>query len=205
MKTPAQFTYAPSVSSTLYPPEKEQTNGNDKEILSQYKSAITIYDGRTVPVHWSASQLLQEHERRHSPYGQNDGEHFGNESGSNQADNVSRGSAPFSGSYHLGSGSATYGIADDMATNLYSHNDTPPSETRDFRPYSIEYEGSSVEHDHNYMPPTNNNINKMRPPTFPKPVSASASVASRLATLPLHGSFSSLASERKKQRNVTQV
>ena len=42
----------------------------------------------------------------------------------------------------------------------------------------------------------NNNSSKPgRPPTFPKPTSVAR----------LHGSFSSLASERKKQRNVTQV
>ena len=212
MKSPPQFAYAPSVTSTLYPSEKEVASStspspasHDKEMLSQYKSAITIYDGRTVPVHWSASQLLQEHERRHSPY---DTEPFHNDS--THADNVSRGSGPFSGSYHLSSGSATYGMADADAAggHLYSNNaasSTPPS---DYRPYSIEYEGSSVEHD-NYTPmmahsatsnnsSSNNNNNSSkpgRPPTFPKPTSVAR----------LHGSFSSLASERKKQRNVTQV
>jgi hypothetical protein len=77
---PPKFTYVPTTdSSALYPaPENKSVSTIDlasvdqnKEILSQYQSgAVTIYDGRTVPVHWSASQLLQEHERRHSPCGQ---------------------------------------------------------------------------------------------------------------------------------------
>ena len=230
VKSPPQFAYAPSVTSTLYPCEKEVVSASaspspashDKEMLSHYKSAITIYDGRTVPVHWSASQLLQEHERRHSPY---DADPFHNDS--TQADNVSRGSGPFSGSYHLSSGSATYGLADAdsaavaaaaaaAAAHLYANNASSATPPSDYRPYSIEYEGSSVEHD-NYTPMianaisagssasstsnnNNNNCNSSssksgRPPTFPKPTSAAR----------LHGSFSSLASERKKQRNVTQV
>jgi hypothetical protein len=78
---PPKFTYVPTTdSSALYPaPENNKSVSTidlasvdqNKEILSQYQSgAVTIYDGRTVPIHWSTTQLLQEHERRHSPCGQ---------------------------------------------------------------------------------------------------------------------------------------
>ncbi|XP_057378167.1 calcium-activated chloride channel regulator 1-like [Daphnia carinata] len=207
---PPKFAYVPTtVSSTLYPtPETKSASTTDlaiqdqnKEILSQYQSgAVTIYDGRTVPVHWSASQLLQEHERRHSPCGQNEpSDHF----------SAPNDSAFISGSYHLNSGSAIYGgmIHPDQQ-NIYTQSSssaTPPS--ADYRPYSVDYEGSSsVEQDGGYGYPTaHNNNTKSRPPTFPKPTSVIGNGTGRLMShLPLHGSFTSLASERKK-RNVTQV
>ena len=196
---PPKFAYVPAVSSTLYSENGKAASTNDlavspsKEILSQYQSgAVTIYDGRTVPVHWSASQLLQEHERRHSPYGQN-------EAGDFMAPNDA---AFISGSYHLNSGSAIYGglvPQDPSGQNVYhsSQSATPPS---DYRPYSIDYEGSSSTAEQDaagYGYPTNS---KPRPPTFPKPRNGNG----LLAHLPLHGSFTSLTSERKK-RNVTQV
>lgn len=178
----------------------------DKEILSQYQSgAVTIYDGRTVPVHWSASQLLQEHERRHSPYGQNEPSDF-----------MTPNDAAFiSGSYHLNSGSAIYGgliPQQQQQQNVYSSQSaTPPS---DYRPYSIDYEGgssSTAEQDAvaGYGGYTINSNTKPRPPTFPKPrVSVNSTAGSGSGGLsnhlPLHGSFTSLTSERKK-RNVTQV
>jgi hypothetical protein len=119
---PPKFTYVPTTdSSALYPaPENKSVSTIDlasvdqnKEILSQYQSgAVTIYDGRTVPVHWSASQLLQEHERRHSPCGQNEpSDHF---------TAPSNDSAFISGSYHLNSGSAIY----DIVIHLISRTST---------------------------------------------------------------------------------
>lgn len=207
---PPKFAYVPTTTpnSTLYPtPENKSISTIDladqdqnKEILSQYQSgAVTIYDGRTVPVHWSASQLLQEHERRHSPCGQNEpNDHF----------TAPNDSAFISGSYHLNSGSAIYGgmIHPDQQ-NIYTQSSasaTPPS--ADYRPYSVDYEGSSsVDQDGGYYPSGHNNNTKSRPPTFPKPTSVVGNGTGRLMShLPLHGSFTSLASERKK-RNVTQV
>jgi hypothetical protein len=209
---PPKFAYVPTtVSSALYPaPENNKSVSTidlasvdqNKEILSQYQSgAVTIYDGRTVPVHWSASQLLQEHERRHSPCGQNEpSDHF----------TAPNDSAFISGSYHLNSGSAIYGgmIHPDQQ-NIFTQSSasaTPPS--ADYRPYSVDYEGSSsVDQDGGYYPTTtaaaHNNNTKSRPPTFPKPTSVNGT-GRLLSHLPLHGSFTSLASERKK-RNVTQV
>lgn len=222
---PPKFAYVPSVSSSaLYNhsdgnggPIKSASTADlagssasslpNKEILSQYQSgAVTIYDGRTVPVHWSASQLLQEHERRHSPYGQQNIDHGGEFMTPND-------SAFISGSYHLNTGSAIYGglihpsQQDHQHQNgVYSsHSATPPS---DYRPYSIDYEGSSSTAEQDaiagYGPSSSNslggNSTKPRPPTFPKP-----RVNGQLMShLPLHGSFTSLTSERKK-RNVTQV
>jgi hypothetical protein len=114
---PPKFAYVPTtVSSALYPAPIQldlASVDQNKEILSQYQSgAVTIYDGRTVPVHWSASQLLQEHERRHSPCGQTEpSDHF---------TAPSNDSAFISGSYHLNSGSAIY----DIVIHLISRTST---------------------------------------------------------------------------------
>ena len=200
-----------------------------KEILSQYQSgAVTIYDGRTVPVHWSASQLLQEHERRHSPYGQNE------PSASPVAGEMiltPNDSAFISGSYHLNSGSAIYGglIHPDLQQQQQlqqpqhyqqqpqhyqssASSATPPS---DYRPYSVDYEGSSSTaemHDTGSGVGVNGGYypaKPARPPTFPKPGTVNnnnnTGTGRLMSHLPHHGSFTSLASERKKQRNVTQV
>jgi len=222
MKTKPKFAFVPPVNSTLYPAEKEIKCDDSKDMMDDVKPPATIYDGKTVPVHWSASQLLQEHERRHSPYGQNESEnpYSCNETYSqngtyphayNQGTG-SRHSSVFSGSYHLNTASATYGNSDETAIiNIYSSNGTasttPPSESlaslpnlseshRDYRPYSVDYEASSLEHDGYLAHP------KARPPTFPK--ADPSRLGPRLSSLPLQGSFTSLASERKK-RNVTQV
>lgn len=197
---PPKFAYVPAVSSTLYSEHGKSASINDlatspnKEILSQYQSgAVTIYDGRTVPVHWSASQLLQEHERRQSPYGHND-----------PVDFMAPNDAAFiSGSYHLNSGSAIYGgLVPQEQQNAYhsSQSATPPS---DYRPYSVDYEGSSTaEQDAGAAGYGGySTSSKPRPPTFPKP---RANGNGMMSHLPLHGSFTSLTSERKK-RNVTQV
>ena len=205
------------------------------------KAPAVIYgDGKTVPVHWSASQLLQEHERRHSPYGQHENDlQYQQQQQQGNNDAMYSAGAPngsyshpygggggggshhdslvFSGSYHLNTASATYGHnSDETATiNIYSSNGTasttPPSESLvsianesnhggDYRPYSIDYEvSSSMEHDGYSVQPKS----ASRPPTLPKS-DPYARLAPRLSHLPLHGSFTSLASERKK-RNVTQV
>lgn len=231
VKNPAKFAFVAPVTNTLYPSEKEKTT--DQEIANQYKAssaASIIYDGKTVPVHWSASQLLQEHERRQSPYGHHESpaEHqpdgsvtYSNHSNYTNQFNIqseaglsgSRHSAVFSGSYHLNSASATYGTAsnEDVPVNIYSSNGTasitPPIDSfaslpcpSDYRSYSVDYEVSSSEHQDSpaYFPPKPH-----RPPTFPKP-DPSRLLCPRLSNLPLHGSFTSLASDRKK-RNVTQV
>jgi len=124
-----------------------------------------------VPVHWSASQLLQEHERRHSPYGHADYLHAGADytpsvnGGGGYGYAGGRDSSVFSGSYHLNTASAVYDQEPTPASagvgpGVYygvgvraSASATPPSESLASLPnmaeyrssYSVDYEASSLD------------------------------------------------------------
>jgi len=109
----------------------------------------TISDTSKAPIHWSASQLLSEHEKRQSMYAP---------SSHSAASQSQQGSYPPShhGGSGVGGGGGTHGESNNKHTNnmIGHYNGSPGSSTRSFRSISDNARKTSVDYESCSSDPT---------------------------------------------------